>query len=519
MDTLDRGGFASRHRRGLLAALVFAAGAACVGFDNGDVWFMDVHAKDMLENGFYGSVGRFTAHEGIQVPHQKWAMCLLVHLFARLGDWTGIGPYEAMMAGSALFCGLFALCLYFRCLSPGREARSAAVSVVFTFLLSVSGMSVLLSFRPHVLAACLCMLECMLLERRFSDGPGRTTFLAFLAGMAGCSFVAMWFHSTMWPLCLVPVLPYLGEAALLLARGGEGRGRTVKECLAALGAMVLAGCLNPLGLGQFEYMRVTALAGSSWKYSFIGEMRPFWTAKFDFYVICWMLAVIASFFALALDRRNTRIREWLFFFGSTAMSAVSVRLMIYFYALVLPVLCAHLDAFRLPEKLARRAPAAVLGFTVLCTLSFLPLRPWFREVNPDGWDAACRAAEALKQDIGPDARFFAIRTETASMLLWHGLRPAFDTRGEIYDGELNGGPDVLADVNYIYEKMVADEEVPWDDLRRDVFDKYGLDAMVFPADYLPGGLMDGVTTDTDIRTFTVGGQLVVCERLSSLKQQ
>ena len=67
-----------RHKKWILAALVFLLGAACVGFDNGDVWFMDVHAQDMLENGFGGNVGRFTVHEGLAAPHQKWAMCLLV---------------------------------------------------------------------------------------------------------------------------------------------------------------------------------------------------------------------------------------------------------------------------------------------------------------------------------------------------------------------------------------------------------------------------------------------------------
>lgn len=519
-EALDIRGFAARHKRALLAALVFALGAACIGFDNGDVWFMDVHAKDILENGFYGSVGRFSAHDGMDVPHQKWAMCLLVHLFMKLGDWTGIGPYNAMFAGSALFCGLFALCLYFRCLAPGREARSAAVAAGFTFLLSISGISVLLSFRPHVIATCMCMLECMLLERRLGDADGRRIpFPAFLAGMCGCSLVTMWFHSTMWPLCLVPVLPYLGEAALYRLRGDRRYGGTVRDCLAALPLMILAGCLNPLGIGQFDYMRVTAMAGSSWKYSFVGEMRPFWTSKFDFYTICWLLTCVAAFLVLIHDRKNVRVREWLFLLGSTFMSAVSIRLMVYFYALVLPVLCAHLGSVRLPGKFARRASAGALALTMLGIASFLPLRSEFREVNPHEWDTFRQTADALERDIGPDARFFAIHTHVASMLLWRGFRPVFDTRAEVYDGDLNGGLDVLADVNYIYELMVLDEEIPWDYVRSHVFDKYGLDAMVFRVDYLPGALMDGVRSDTDIRTFVVNGEYVVCERLSSLKAQ
>lgn len=509
-----------KYRFWLLALFVFVLGMLCIGFDNGDVWFMDVHAKDILENGFYDSVGKFTAHDGPQVPHQKWAMCLLVHIVVTIGNWFGASAYESMMAGSALFCGLFALCLYVRCREPGYEPRAAAMALGSTFLLSMTCMSTLLSFRPHIIAICMCMIECMLLDVRFYLKHDKLSFRAFLFGIALCSFVTMWFHSTMWPLCFIPVLPHLGEAVLDWIRGRRARAAPIiREGIMAMLVMFLAGCLNPLGLGQLDYMRVTAAAGSSLRYSFIGEMCPFWLAKFDFYTILWLLAVIITGLVLLIDRKNVSVREWLFYLGSAFMSAVSVRLMIYFYGLALPILCSHLGVIRLSDKIKRGAAAGILSLSALSVLLLLPLRSEFREVNPHQWETLSMTADILEQDIEGPPRIFASRTYVASMLLWRGCLPVFDTRVEVFDGDLNGGYDVLTDVHQVYTMMVADQEIPWAYLREHIFDAYDLDAMIFSVEQLPGGLMDGVRTDQDIRTFTVNDEYVVCERLSSLKQQ
>lgn len=508
----------ARRKKWILAALVFLLGASCVGFDNGDVWFMDVHAQDMLENGFGGNVGRFTAHDGLTAPHQKWAMCLLVHAFMQLGRVAGIGEYEAMFAASALFCGMFALILYLVSVRPGRELLSASLTAFFTFFLSVSGISVILSFRPHVVAACLCMIESRLLERQYHD-PDRKPLptWSLLAVLSLCSLACMWFHSTMWPLCLIPVLPFLGEAVLRRLRKKSVPDGLVKTCVLAFPAMILAGCLNPLGLGQFAYMKVTAMAGSSGKYSFVGEMRPFFTARFDFYVIFWILACALAAFVLA--RSKAPARDWLFFLGSAAMAAVSIRLMIYFYAMVLPIVIRRLPDL-VPERLLKKSGALVLAASALLIVSFVPLRPEFREVTRKEYDTFQRSAAAMKQDLGEHPRVFAIHTHVASMLLWDGFLPAFDTRAEIYDGDLNGGYDVLANVNFVYEKMVDDEEVPWDYIKTDIFEKYDLDAMVFHVNYLPGALIEGIQSDEDeLRTFVVDDAYVICERKSSIKTQ
>ena len=101
-------------------------------------------------------------------------------------------------------------------------------------------------------------------------------------------------------------------------------------------------------------------------------MCPFWLAKFDFYTILWLLAVIITGLVLLIDRKNVSVREWLFYLGSAFMSAVSVRLMIYFYGLALPILCSHLGVIRLSDKIKRGAAAGILSLSALSVLLLLP---------------------------------------------------------------------------------------------------------------------------------------------------
>lgn len=498
MDGLK--GLFARYRKILIPAAVFLFGVLCVGIDNGDVWFMDVHAEDMLENGLAGDAGQFTAIDGLSAPYQKWAMCLLVRLFLRGGSYAGA------MLGSALFCGMFALAAYFCSDHGGREGWAAGIALMATFCLSVSGSSAMLAFRPHVVAACLCMLEARILERQVTAGGASWRAAAWLSL---CSLAMMWFHSTMWVFCFIPVLPYLAEALIgMLRAGGPGPRRCVRLCLAAMPCMFLAGMLNPLGFGQLSYMKSVILAGQSGKYAFVGEMQPMFYsgAKFNLYMVVWVAWCVAVLTALLRNgARNVPARDWLFFLGSVALGLMSVRFVIYSYAFLVPLLVRHSQ----PGQKAVRIVAAAALFGIL---SFLPLRSGFVEMPKDKFDACGEVFDMLQEGRGDGAKMFTDAPFVGSVALEHGIRPFFDTRAEIYDGDLNGGCDILPLILAFYGHNDNGRLMTWQEFRDAIFDPYGLDCAVFTVPGIMRQLIWDMEEDSGIRVWAYD-DILVCERI------
>lgn len=466
MSTLDTNGRRRPGRRVLLCiGLVLLAALTHRGQTNLDVYFMARQGKDLLDGNWYRTTDFISMHDWLPFTHQKWAMCVLSYFamdnFGVAGSQVGAVVLLALTGLAALYVA--------NDLWPRRSGKWEAFPALA--LVAVTCSEFLTSFRPHCVAGILLLFELWALERHAS---GRMRPAALCGILSLCSFLIMWFHSTMWAMCLVPLLPYLCEFGVL-AR--ITKGSIVSEpcrkapLLAAIPCMVLAACLNPMGPGEFRYMLLCAEALDPSVLWHVIEVQPFFPYAgslkpvFVFTWICWMVLSGSVLF-----RKGRREREVFFWLGSAVMMLHAVRLT--YQAMLFTWFAAAKYLWRedVPEdpdlaRVARFEKAALYAAVAAAIVGqSLLSQPFYNEDIVTEWDrdrfmieSCAEVYDAIAADGGEGASVFGETMELDVFLGDMGLKPFMDCRAELYTVPDENGLSIL-DALY----MVGQEDVQWD---------------------------------------------------------
>ena len=226
----------------LAIAISMLFGFSRFGFITYDHFFMIAHAKDMLANGLYRNTDIFTVHEGFYFLYQKWAMCFLVYLLYQIGGFQLID-----FAGTVV---LAVLCILIFGIMYRYNSKYPSLNLVIGSLFMFEVMPGQ-TLRPHVISLFVIIMEIYELER-YRKGNIQTGWHLLLF-LAICSLVTMWFHSTMWILCILTVLPYI------FCRERENCSR--KAIVLGIIIMCLMSLLQPNFLEQYHYMWVCMTIG------------------------------------------------------------------------------------------------------------------------------------------------------------------------------------------------------------------------------------------------------------------
>lgn len=474
-----------RHSFPVCAVLVVLFSLFWHGCTNYDVFFMYRHGADLLAGNWDRSSDFLSMHGWLPFMHQKWAMCLVTYWIYDTFGMMGIN-----VAGAACFT-VTGLLAFFVCedLYPGGEYRNVLQPVVLMALLCND---FLFSFRPHVIAGWALLLELWALERH---AAGRIRTGPFLLAMAAASAVTMWFHGTMWYLCFIPLLPYLFEFRFLgrLPFGLSAEPVRKLPLLLAVPAIVLAGVLNPYGIGQIRYLLLTMSSLDSSKFWYMSEIKPFaYVLEYvdGIHVCVWLVWMLFSGILLL---RSRRVRGIFFWIGSALMMAVAMRLT--FQALLFTWFAASRD-LTLRRVDRDGAPAAgleswaVLAVAVACLAGqFLAMQ--FR-YGPDGtpvfgawrstdmlFEEYARISDAMVLDSGkPDPTFLSIDTNLAAYVESRGPRAFIDTRCELYAEPDGNGVSVLDSLSFLKEPDDPDGAAPILDRVSALLDYYDVQYVV-----------------------------------------
>ena len=288
-----------------------------------DVYFMINSAETMLEEGFHYA-DSLSMFQDMTFYTQKWAMCFLTYFVYT------IGKMPALMLGMYVLGFIRSIMLFetINVINPKSKTKNLFISTFACLLLNVYT----LDFRPSVIADCFIFLEIIMLEKHKRKKLNNKNVISLCIGSAIISLCVMWFHSTMWPMCIVFVLPYLFDNYRLnkffsvckFKKLQASYSKTWPFALSIL-SMTLAGLFQPNGIKQFWYMLCVILSPNS--LSFAQECRKITFGDGWSIAIMILIACVVICFS---QTNKIELRFVYMFIGTLIMTFTAQRCLEYF---------------------------------------------------------------------------------------------------------------------------------------------------------------------------------------------
>lgn len=470
--------FMKHHKHIYWIGLVISI-LTCLCFDmalTNDVWFMISHAHHMIDSGFYPGTDVLSMHTDFVFVYQKWAMCFLSYgvyqLFGRAGLYAGCYVLYAMFNAS----------VYWLLNKLNPKALFCNIPVVIG--ISFACMTYM-NFRPHVVAGILIIYEIYVLE---TYAAGKMSNIRLNISMFVISLLFMWFHSTMWYVCLIPIVSYLFDGIL----NNKFIQSNKYDKLPIFGSIVLAciaACAQPNGLYQFKYMLI-CISATGDKYSHIDELMPFY--EVPLHVMIFAVIIVISSIVLYHNKRLS-LRSFYWFIGSVILCFISDRLMFYAMIFFAVALVSDIHAYwtrssykNCTNRLLYEA-ACVAGISIMALMiSFNTVCDYFKPTHIALYEGYYDGLYIIDEmDDAIDIRDLKLFTtsEVGSYCTIYGAKPYYDCRAEVYDIALNQSSDVLSEFPVVCTAMSRDEFTVQDVL--DFQEKYDFDYWILHKELRP----------------------------------
>lgn len=444
--------------------------ASRIDTESCDIYFMVKHGEDILQNGFFRKYDIFSMHPDLQFMSQKWLSCIVVYWLYNVA-----GIHAIRVASCILTLGLFSLMyVTLNKMSP----NTTNVNILFIAIVGY-GMLNDTVLRPHLIAAYFLMFELICLERYVR---GLLTCKTLYISMSIVSLCIMWFHSTMWYMCIIFIIPYLLDVKYIVdgikvnnypvIKHVKHVSYNKKPLLVCVCLMLFASLLQPYGLLQYKYMFI-CLTASGEKYCHISELHAL--APLSIMAIC-MYIILAIMLYLSVKYKVVRLRCFYMTLGGVLMSGIAVRLFFFSVLLWIVAIGNLLSDCITDEVQSKFRKKRVYIMTIVTNLSvmticvitvaitgYVTITGNFTETynNLRG----ITAIDTLTRNVEDiDSLKIYTDADVGSYLIVSNGHPYIDCRAEVYDIKLNGSNDVLNEyhnllLGYYEGKPINDENV------------------------------------------------------------
>lgn len=312
--------------KGLLKPLMIFAvcvGIALFGFSTGldnDIWFMIAHGNYLFENGFhFPSTEILSIHSDFAFSLEKWASCVLfAGAYNLFGEW-GVLIFSVIV---------FALVLYliYRAALVVSEGNFW-VSILGTAL---CGLPLAISWartRPQIFSYMFLILEFIVLEKFVQTKKEK--YLWFLP-LISCLLIQ--FHSTMWVMFLIVLMPYI-FLQIKVGRFVPDKGYKPMTIFKYGVISILTALINPYGLVSVSYLFNSIGAEGM---HIISELQPMtwnWLAYFVpslLFIVLWLKTD---------HKKEVPVRYLWFILGTAVMSLTAIRNISYYilFSMFMPI--------------------------------------------------------------------------------------------------------------------------------------------------------------------------------------
>ncbi len=252
----------------------------------------------------------------------------------------------------------------------------------------------------------------------------------------------MWFHSTMWILCILPVIPYLFN---IKGKYFVSRNYSLRYVVVAVLIITLASVLQPNGMEEYNYMMKCVMALNGSYRPFIDELLPLSDGRCILLYFSFLL-----YLALMIMNRKVCIPHLLIVYGFGGMAVMSSRMTVYYFVIVCPCLSAQLGQIDLDlaiGRLYRNINSRILfcvSSVIISVLYLLVIQVSVRIYECKIQDY-CGVVDYISDntDSIEEVKIWLSGSYLGSYAILKNLQPYIDCRAEIYDGRLNQKYDVI----------------------------------------------------------------------------
>ena len=431
-------------------ALILLAFLPCLivtlHMDN-DIWFLLNSGRYVLQHGI-PFLEPFTLHQNFSFLMQQWLSAV-----AFWGVYSTLGSAGVIALIFLVFVATVAVVVSLtRRLSGGNP-----VAMFFASLFTSAALKTVMVTRPMSFTLLILAIELYLLERFISEKKWK-----FLLPLPILSALLINLHAAMWPIQFVILLPYLIDSFSFKFLFLEGQGYPKRYLFPAVGAMALAGFLNPYGLDAMTYVF------RSYGFAEIGmviEMQPADINQGSGMVIFGLFFIILAIYMLKKNR-TTRLRFALLSLGTAVLALSSIRSFALFaicgiFSLSYLLRDAKLPQGRMQSQKSVLKLRAVLIALVAVTVCMLLVQRVQQTVEQGEAPEVSRAVEYLLTREDTDNMTLYSGYNDGGYVEFMGLKPYIDPRAEVFVEKNNHAKDVMKEyyeLQYgkVYYKDVLD---------------------------------------------------------------
>lgn len=422
----------SNEGKGTHAILILLIFLPCLivplHLDN-DIWFLLNSGRYVLQHGI-PSIEPFTMHQNFQFVMQQWLSATIFwSLYAKFG---AVGILALVFTVS--LATVFVLYKLTSLLANGNE-----IATFVTTMIASAAIKPWMISRPMIFTMLILVCELYCMEQFI-----HTKKPLWLLPLPAFSALLVNLHAAMWPMQFVILLPYCVDAFRFKFLFLEGEGYPKRFFFPALGAMFLAGFLNPYGWRAMSYVF------RSYGYQEIGfvqEMQPPDINQGSGMLIFGLFALILAFYLLKKER-STRLRYVLLSLGTAVLTLSSVRSYSIFAACGIFPLAYLLRDVTLPKSRIQSQKSvlrlrAVLITLVAVVIGVLVISRVSEFDEQKETPVVAKAVDYLLEYEDTDGMILYTGYNDGGYVEYRGLKPYIDPRAEVFVKKNNQVKDVM----------------------------------------------------------------------------
>lgn len=392
-----------------------------------DTWFMLNHGRYILQNGLYPEYEPFTVHSELHFTFQKWLACVIYWIIYKYTGAIGLKLFNA-----AIYC-LFDLVLY-RLLNYVAQDKSRIHNLVIIVLMNAL-MYQFYYVRPQIFTYLFLAIELLCLEKYIKEKQSK-----YLIVIPFLSLAEIQLHSTIWPILLIFMLPYMFDfSSMKIAekiKFIERREYNRINIWITFAASIVAALINPYGSESLIYL-VKSLFIPELKLSIPEVRAPGLLSITTFSIIIFSILLIIYL----IKNRKFELR-FLFLYAGTMLMAIMSTRQLSFFLIAGAVLVCNQRKIKLTN--IKQIFIVLLAFIISIEVAFVTY-----EYPSKHNQCIVNVVDYLDSiESGENVKVFSI-SDPGSYLEFKGFKTYSDTRAEIFSDKINLKKNILEErANY-----------------------------------------------------------------------
>lgn len=411
-----------------------------------DNYFMFVHAKDILQNGFYPEHDILSMHK-MPITYQKWLMCLIDY-----GLYVLKGDIALKIFHWIVFVGFIFVSYKLYLLNDDNKLRASFVVLAEAIL-----MGLFETTRPQIFTYLFLTIELYVLEKYVKTGDKKNLYILPIL-----SFFEIQIHSTNWPILICFVLPYVVLIPPKFNKLFVEEKYKIKPILFVMLLMILVALINPYGAESISYLIKSLFIKEIAE--ICGECNPNM-----FSTIFTSTLLVFCIMLFAYNKKVLQSRVVMLLAGTAILSFDAFR-NFAFLIIVLPLIISLLNSNNYFVNIKH---IKLLLFSFFIGLAFVFMMFYSSNIKSASHQTNIeKCANYLNEYSNENATFIANDEDITSYLAYISegkMKPFIDNRLEVYSDKINDYHDYLGEFahsgfinvinNYKIDYLIIDDDL------------------------------------------------------------